>query len=159
MELKTKVAAEDGRQELVITRDFDLPVDLLFRAFAEAEFVAQWMGTNVVKLESRSHGSYRFETTDPKGNLHAFSGVIHEFLPNEKITRTFEMESAAFGPQLEFFEFSAVSAEKSKLRMHIIFRSVSARDQLLKLPFAQGISMAHDRIQNMFTKTIHHEEA
>src|SRR3954464_5618198 len=101
MERKTKVDAEDGKQELVITREFDLPLELLFKAYAEPELVAQWMGTTVLKLESKKHGSYQFETMDPRGNKYGFSGVIHEFVPDSKITRTFEMEHTPFGVQLE----------------------------------------------------------
>lgn len=93
MELKTKIHAEDGKQELVITREFDLPLELLFKAYTEAEIVEQWMGTRVLNLENKKHGNYQFETTDPKGNKHGFTGVIHEFIPNRKIIRTFEMEN------------------------------------------------------------------
>src|SRR6187402_658090 len=139
MELKTKVNAEDGRQDLVITREFDLPVELLFKAYAEPEIVAQWMGTKVLKLESKKHGSYQFETTDPKGNKHGFNGVIHEFSPNKKITRTFEMENAPFEVWLEFLEFEKLTKNTSKLTMHVVYRNVELRDQLLQLPFAQGI--------------------
>src|SRR4030095_12448871 len=105
MEQKTKINAEDGKQELFITREFDLPVELLFKAFEEPDIVEQWMGTKVLKLESKKHGSYQFETTDPKGNKHRFNGAIHEFIPNRKITRTFEMENTSLGVQLEFHEF------------------------------------------------------
>src|SRR5688572_12532690 len=104
MERKTIVHAESGSQVLLITREFDLPVELLFRAYVEAEILEQWMGTKVMKLECKQHGSYRFVTTDPMGNKHGFNGTIHEFRPNEKITRTFEMENTPFGVQLEFLE-------------------------------------------------------
>jgi uncharacterized protein YndB with AHSA1/START domain len=152
MERKTKISAEDGKQELVITREFDLPLELLFRAHVEAEILEQWMGTKVLKLESKKHGSYQFETTDPKGNKHRFNGVIHEFVPNRKITRTFEMENMPFGVQLEFYEFEPLTDETSKLSMHLVFRSVALRDQLLQLPFAQGINMAHNRMQDIVSK-------
>src|SRR5678815_248471 len=132
MEQKTKINAEDGKQELTITREFDLPVELLFKAYVEPEIVEQWMGTKVLKLESKKHGSYQFETTDPKGNKHGFNGTIHEFVPNRKITRTFEMENASFGVQLEFLEFEKLSDDTSKLNMHVIYRSAELRDQLLK---------------------------
>src|SRR5215218_2366411 len=105
MERKTKIEAHDGKQDLLITRDFDLPLELLFKAYVESELVEQWMGTKVLKLENKKHGSYQFETTDPKGNKHGFNGVIHEYLPNEKITRTFEMDNTPFPVQLEFLEF------------------------------------------------------
>ncbi|HEX8279487.1 MAG TPA: SRPBCC domain-containing protein [Segetibacter sp.] len=152
MEQKTKINANDGEQELVITREFDLPVELLFRAYTEPEIVEQWMGTKVLKLESKKHGSYRFETTDPKGNKHGFNGVIHEFSPNRKITRTFEMENTPYGVQLEIYEFEQLTEETSKLNMHVIYESVAKRDQVLRLPFAQGINMAHNRIQDIVSK-------
>lgn len=149
MEQKTKIHAEDGKQELTITREFDLPLELLFKAYEEPELIEQWMGTKVLKLENKKHGSYQFETTDPKGNKHGFNGTIHEFSPNQKITRTFEMEHTPFAVQLEFLEFEQLTEDTSKLTMHVVYKSVAMRDQMLKLPFAQGINMAHNRIQDI----------
>ena len=147
MEQKTKITAEDNKQELVITREFDLPVALLFKAYTLPEIVEEWMGTKVLKLENKRHGSYAFETTDPLGNKHRFNGVIHEFSPNEKITRTFEIENSALAVQLEFFAFEPLTERTSRLTMHIIFKSVAFRDQMLKMGMPRGISMAHDRLQ------------
>ncbi|HSE25491.1 MAG TPA: SRPBCC domain-containing protein [Pyrinomonadaceae bacterium] len=153
MEQKTKITAEDGKQELVITREFDLPLELLFKAYVESEIVEQWMGTKVLKLESKKHGSYQFETSDAKGNVvFRANGVIHELVPNQKITRTFEMENAPFGVQLEFLEFEKLTDDTSKLNIVTVFRSVTQRDQLLQLPFAQGLNMAHDRLQDIVSK-------
>ena len=154
MEQKTKVNAADGQQDLVITRDFDLPVDLLFKAYVEPEFVEQWMGTKVLKLESKKHGSWQYETTDPKGNVvFKASGVIHELMPDQKITRTFEMDNTPFGVQLEIYYFEPVTEDTSRLRMHVIYESAAQRDQVLKLPFTQGINWAHHRIQEIMSKT------
>jgi uncharacterized protein YndB with AHSA1/START domain len=153
MEQKTKISAEDGKQDLVITREFDLPLELLFKAHVESDIVEQVMGTKVLKLESKKHGSYQYETTDGKGNvLFKANGVIHEFNPNRKITRTFEMENTPFGVQLEVYEFEKLTDDRSKLKMHVIYESVAQRDQVLQLPFAQGINMAHNRIQEIVSK-------
>ena len=152
MEQKTKVTAEEGNQELLITREFDLPVELLFKAFVESEIVEQWMGTKVIKLECKKHGSYQFETTDPKGNMFAMNGVIHEFISNLKITRTFEMENTPFGVQLEIYEFKQMTNDTSTLTVHVIYESAAQRDEVLKLPFVQGINMAHNRLQDIVRK-------
>ena len=154
MERKTRIQAEEGKQEIVITREFNLPLELLFKAYTEPGIVAQWMGTEVLKLESKKHGSYQFETTDPRGNKHGFNGVIHDFDLNRKITRTFEMENTPFGAQLEYLEFEKLSSDTSKLTMQVVYRSVAVRDQILKLPFAQGIDMAHNRLEEIVSKTI-----
>lgn len=153
MERKTKVNAEEGMQDLVITREFDLPVELLFRAYVEPELVEQWMGTRVMKLENKRHGGWQFQTTDPKGNVvFKADGVIHEYSPDQKIIRTFEMENTPFGVQLEVLNFEKVDEDTSRLVMHVIYESVGQRDQVLKLPFSQGINMAHNRLQEVITK-------
>lgn len=153
MERKTKINAEDGKQEIVITREFDLPLELLFKAYVEPEIVEQWMGTKVLKLENKKHGSWQFETSDAQGNVvFQSNGVIHEFVPNQKITRTFEMENTAFPVQLEFLEFEKLDDDTSLLKMQIVYKSVADRDQMLKLPFAGGLNMAHNRLQKIVGK-------
>lgn len=153
MERKTKVHAEDGKQELLITREFDLPVELLFKAHTEPELLEQWMGTKVLKLECRKHGSWQFETSNPKANIVVrMNGTFHEFIPNQKITRTFEMENASFDVQLEFFEFEKLTDETSKLTMHQVYRSLELRNKILQLPFAQGLNMAHNELEKVLNK-------
>jgi uncharacterized protein YndB with AHSA1/START domain len=167
MEQKTKINAEDGKQDLVITREFDLPLELLFKAYVEPDIVEQVMSsdyskTKLLKLESKKHGSWQLETADPQGKVvFRANGVIHDFIPNKKITRTFEMENTPFGVQLEIYEFEQVTEDTSKLVMHVIYESGAQRDQVLKLPFAQGINMAHNRLQEIVgkLKLASHEKA
>ncbi|WP_268845877.1 SRPBCC family protein [Flavobacterium aestivum] len=147
MEQKTKIKAEEGRQDLVITREFDLPLDLLFKAYSEAELVEQWMGTKVLKLENKDHGSYQFETSYNGNVVFRANGTIHSVLPNERIVRTFEMENMPIGVQLEFLDFEKLTDEKSKLTMHIVYKSEQHRAEQLKMPFANGLNMAHDRLE------------
>ncbi|WP_422082111.1 SRPBCC domain-containing protein [Ulvibacterium sp.] len=151
MEQKTKVTAEEGKQEIQISRVFELPLESLFKAYVDPEIVELWMGTKVIKLECKTHGSYQFETTDPKGNKHGFNGTIHEFEPNQRITRTFEMENTTFPVQLEFLEFQDINENNSKLEMLIVFKSVSDRDNLLKLPFAFGLNRAHNKLEEVLS--------
>jgi uncharacterized protein YndB with AHSA1/START domain len=158
MEQKTKIHYEEGCHDLFITREFELPVDLLFKAHTDAEIFGEWMShefgsTKVLKLEAKKHGAWQFQTVDVNGNiLFAANGVFAEFVLNEKITRTFEMENTPFSVQLEFLEFSSISEEKSMLSMQSIYRSVALRDEMLKRPFAYGLSMAHDRLQYVLNK-------
>jgi len=157
MELKTKVHAEDGKQDLFITREFDLPVELLFRAHVEPDIIEQWMSNayataKVLKFEGKKHGSFQLESTDAQGKVvFRSNGVIHELSPNKKMIRTFELETASFGVQLEVYEFEPLTDNTSKLTMHVIYESAAKRDQLLQLPFAQGINGAHNRLEEVLT--------
>jgi uncharacterized protein YndB with AHSA1/START domain len=158
MERKTTIQAENGKQDLLITRDFDLPVELLFKAYEEPELVAQWMGTKVLKLENKQHGGWQFETTDARNKVvFRANGVIHEFMPNRKITRTFQMENPPtsaqrFEVQLEFLEFEPLTLTTSRLTIHTVYRSVASRDLMMQLPFAKGLNMAHNRLQTIMNQ-------
>jgi len=151
MEQKTKINALEGKQELTITREFDLPVELVYKAYTEAEFVAQWMGTNVLKLENKNHGSYAFETSHEGNVMFKANGTIHKIVPNQEIVRTFEMENMPVGVQLEFLNFEKVTENKSMLTIQIIYKSEKHRAEQLKLPFAYGLNMAHDKLEVIFT--------
>jgi hypothetical protein len=62
------------------------------------------------------------------------------------------MENTPFGVQLELLEFEELTDGTSKLNMHVIYESAAKRDQVLQLPFAQGINMAHNRLQDVANK-------
>ncbi|WP_067151497.1 SRPBCC domain-containing protein [Pseudotamlana agarivorans] len=151
MDQKTKINALEGKQELTITREFDLPVELVYKAYTEAEFVAQWMGTKVIKLENRNHGCYQFETSHEGNVMFKANGTIHKIVTNQEIVRTFEMENMSIGVQLEFLNFEKVTEDKSKLTIQIIYKSEAHRAEQLKLPFAYGLNMAHDKLEEIFT--------
>ncbi|PKD20842.1 ATPase [Salegentibacter salinarum] len=148
MEQKTKIKAEEGKQELLITREFNLPVESLYKAYKDKELFAKWMGTNLLDFEFKEYGKYHFETRSPTGDL-MFSGkgAFHSLIPNKMIVRTFEMDVFSLPPQLEFLNFKAITGEKSILTMHIIFKSAEIRNELLKKPFTIGFDLAHHRLE------------
>ena len=73
---KTKITAEPGKQEIFITREFDAPRELVFKAFTNPELVPQWWGpsylsTRVDKMDVRLGGQWRFINQDAQGNEYA----------------------------------------------------------------------------------------
>ena len=72
------------------------------------------------------------------------------------------MENTSFGVQLEVYEFEQLTDDTSKLTMHILcMNQLHQRDQMLQLPFAQGINMAHNRMQDIMHQQIkitHHDK-
>lgn len=149
MEQKTKITVEDGKQEIIITREFDLPLGSLFQAYVEPEMLEQWMGLKVIKLENKNHGSFEFETIREGRVVFKANGTIHRITPNQNITRTFEMDNLLVGVRIEFLNFESLTDETSKLTMQMIYQSEKHRSEQLKLPFANGLNMAHNRLQEL----------
>ena len=95
--MKTKITAEPGKQELIITREFDAPRELVFKAFTDPDLYVRWIGprgltTTLETFEPRNGGSWRYVQTDQDGTKFAFHGVNHEVLPPQRIIGTFEFE-------------------------------------------------------------------
>ena len=151
MEQKTLINAQDGKQDIIVTREFDLPVELLFKAHSEPTLLEQWMGLTVLKLENKNHGSFEFETIREGKVVFTANGTIHQVIPNKTIIRTFEMNNLLAGVRLEFLEFESITKNSSKLTMQMIYQSEQHRAEQLKLPFANGLNMAHNRLQELLT--------
>jgi uncharacterized protein YndB with AHSA1/START domain len=151
MEQKTLINAEEGKQDIIVTREFDLPVEMLFKAHTEPPLLEQWMGLTVLKLENKNHGSFEFETIREGKVVFKANGAIHQVLLNKLIIRTFEMNNLLAGVRLEFLEFESITKDTSKLTMQMIYQSPQHRAEQLKLPFANGLNMAHNRLQELLT--------
>lgn len=149
MESKTKIISEPNKQEIFIIREFEISVDLVFKAFSIPELIEEWMGTNVKKFDFKNHGSFEFETKISKDQNQIFHGTFHEVVQIKKIIRTFEMQNTHLPAQLEIINFEKIGKNTSKLNTKIIFQSINDRDELLKLPFEFGINKAHNQLEQM----------
>ena len=93
----TTVLAEPGKQEILITREFDAPRELVFKTCTDPRFIPEWWGprylsTEVDRMDVKSGGQWRFINRDAEGNEYAFHGMYHEILAPERIIDTFEFE-------------------------------------------------------------------
>lgn len=94
---KTNLIAEPGKQEIIITREFDAPRELVFKAFTDPKLYIQWLGPRdltmtLEKFEPRPGGMWRYIHKDQDGNEFGFHGVYHEVTAPERIIGTFEFE-------------------------------------------------------------------
>ena len=94
---KMNLIAEPGKQEIIITRLFDAPRELVFKAYTDPNLIPQWWGpknltTTVNKMDVREGGVWRFVQRDGEGNEYAFHGVYHAIASPERLVYTFEFE-------------------------------------------------------------------
>jgi len=156
MEYKTKVTTEEGKQDMIITREFELPVELVFKAHTEPELIVQWkvppgLTAKILKFGGQKHGSYHMVSSNQEGKVvSSVHGVIHEYIPNRKIIRTFEVENAPMGVMLEIYDFEPITDNTSKLNMHVIYESGEIRDKVTKMS-GDGMCKAHDKMQEIMS--------
>lgn len=139
--VKTKLNAEPGKQEIVITRLFDAPRDLVYKAYTDPALVAQWWGPamytiGVEKLDARPGGSWRIVNRDAEGNEYWFHGVYHAVTP-ERIVQTFEWEGMPGHVSFETATLEGVDG-KTRVTAQSVFQSVEDRDGMLQSMQEEG---------------------
>lgn len=139
---KTTFTAEPGKQEVVMTREFNAPRELVFKAFVDPEAIPKWWGpsyltTTVDLLESRPVGRWRYVQHDPEGNEYAFHGIYHTVAAPEKLVFTFEFEGMPGHVILETVTFEERDG-KTFLTDQSVFQSVEDRDGMIASGMEQG---------------------
>lgn len=152
----TAITAEPGKQEMLITREFDAPRELVFQAFTDPELVPQWWGprrlsTLVDKMDAKAGGHWRFINRDPQGNEYAFHGVYHEVRAPERIIDTFEFEGLPEAGHvcLETLTLEALSEGRTRLTTQSVFQSVVDRDGMLQSGMEEGLNDSYERLAEL----------
>jgi uncharacterized protein YndB with AHSA1/START domain len=151
-----KVVADPGTHDIVITRSFDAPRELVFAAHTDPDAVRQWWGqaaseTVVDELEARAGGRWRFVERDGEGNEWAFRGVYHETVAAERIVNTFEFEGMPGHVLLETTTFEEQDG-RTLVTSQSVFQSVADRDGMLQSGMESGAAESYDRLDEYLAK-------
>ncbi|UOE52332.1 SRPBCC family protein [Mucilaginibacter sp. SMC90] len=154
---QTGIKAEPGKQELFITREFEAPRELVFKAFTDPDLIVRWLGPRELKMsidryDCRSGGSYRYIHSDKAGNDYCFHGVIHNISEPERIIQTFEFEGMPESGHvtLETTLFEALPDNRTRVTVQSVFQSVADRDGMLKSGMERGVNDSHQRLDELF---------
>jgi len=155
---KTTITAEPGKQELFITREFDAPRELVFKAHTDPNLFAQWIGprgltTTLEAFEPVSGGKWRFTQKDKDGNEFGFHGVFHEVSP-ERMIQTFEFDGLPESGHvtLETMTLEELPNGRTSLTAQSVFQTVSDRDGMVQAGMEHGVNEGYERLDEILTK-------
>ncbi|GAB3709357.1 SRPBCC family protein [Nocardiopsis nanhaiensis] len=148
-----KVVAEPGRQDIVITRTFDAPRELVWRAVTDPDLVARWFGldsttTEVDPTEVRTGTPWRISEKAPDGEVYAFHGVHHDVRAPERVVRTFEFEGVPEHVSLETLTLEEADG-RTEYRAVALFQSVEDRDGMVASGMESGLSQSLDKLDEV----------
>ena len=155
---KTHITAEPGMPQIVITREFDAPRELLFRAFTEPDLLVQWLGPRDLTMtvdqhDARDGGTWRYVHRDAAGNEFSFHGVYHGAPSPDGIVRTFEFDGAPGHVSLETATFEDRGG-RTLLRTNSVFQSVEDRDAMLQSGMEAGVNDSMERLEDLFARLV-----
>ena len=153
MMAQAQIIAEPGIPQIVITREFDAPRDLLFRAHTDPALLARWLGPRRLSMiidhfDARAGGTWRYIHRDVDGNEYGFHGVFHGTPSPDGIVQTFEFEGMPGHVSLQTIAFEEQGG-KTLLRQNAVFQSVADRDGMLESGMAEGVNDSMERLDEL----------
>jgi uncharacterized protein YndB with AHSA1/START domain len=153
-----QITAEPGVPQVLTTRTFDAPRDLVFRAFTEPDLLVQWLGPRkytmtIDRFDVRDGGSWRYVHSDDQGNAFGFHGVFHGEPSPDGFVQTFEFEGAPGHVSMDTLTLEEHDG-KTTVRTNSVFQSVEARDAMVQSGMAEGMNDGYERLAELMAKLI-----
>ena len=147
-----KIMVEPGSHTIHMTREFNAPRALVFKAHTDPAMIPQWWGprdyeTIVDRMDAKKGGTWRFLQKGGEGEF-AFNGVYHDVVADERICYTFEFEPMAGHVLLETLTFEERDG-KTILHDLTVFQSVEDRDGMLQSGMESGAKDSMDRLDEL----------
>ena len=149
----TKITAEPGLPYIDMTREFDAPRDLVYRAFTDPDLLVQWLGprrlTMVVdKFDVRDGGAWRYIHREENGTEYGFHGVFHGTPTPDAMVQTFEFEGAPGHISLETMTLEERDG-RTILRGHSVYQSIEDRNAMVESGMETGVNEGFDRLEEL----------
>ena len=155
---KTNITVEPGKQELFITREFDAPRELVYKAHIDPDLYVQWLGPRGYEMiletfEPHSGGRYRYIHKDKDGSEYGFHGVFHE-MSEELMIQTFEFEGLPENGHvtLETMRLEKLPGNRTRATIQSVYQSVADRDGMVQSGMERGVNEGYERLDELLEK-------
>jgi uncharacterized protein YndB with AHSA1/START domain len=145
-------------REILVTRVFDAPRDLVFRAHTDPALIPLWWGqrhstTVVTQLDVRPGGGWRFVQRSPDGSEYGFRGEFREIAAPERIVQTFEFEGMPGHIVLQNLAFAEQDG-KTTLTTREVYASQEDRDGMIASGMESGMHETYARLDELLAKQV-----
>ena len=150
---ETEISSDPDVPLVRIIREFDAPPSKVFRAHADPELVARWLGPcrhemRIDHYDCRTGGSYRYVHMSD-GNEFGFHGCFHEVRPEELIVQTFTFDGQPDGVALEKLTFEDLGDGRTRLVATSLVDSFEDRDAFVSSGMEEGVREGYERLDEL----------
>jgi uncharacterized protein YndB with AHSA1/START domain len=154
---EAQIVADPDVPIVRIIREFDAPVEKVYRAHVDPELVAQWMGPNSTQVrieewDARTGGSWRYVAT-AGDDEYGFRGCFHELRPNELIVQTFTFEGMPDGVALEKLVLEDLGNGRTLLTSTSLVDSFEGRDGFLASGMEVGVQEGYAKLDDLLARS------
>lgn len=142
--------------QVIVTREFAAPRELLFRAYVDPDLLVQWAGPlgltmTIDHFDPRHGGTWRYVSSDAHGNEYSFHGVFHGTPSLDGIVETVEFDGMPGHVCMDTVTFTG-RGNTTVLTQNTVFQTVADRDEALQSNFADGINVSMKRLEQLLAR-------
>ncbi len=142
-----------SEREIVMTRVFDAPRDLVFEAHSSCEHLSHWWGPRKYEFAScevdfRPGGAWRIVHRGPEGEDQGFHGEFREIVPDERIVSTEIYEAMPEGEAVNTLTLTE-DGGRTTLSILVQHESKEHRDAHINSGMEAGLQEAMDRLEQV----------
>jgi uncharacterized protein YndB with AHSA1/START domain len=152
-----KVAA-NGEREIVMTRVFQAPRNLVFEAMTRPELLKRWLlgpdgwSMPVCEIDLRVGGKYRYVWRNvASGQEMGMGGVYKEIVAPERVVATEKFDEAWYAGEGIGTLVLVEEGGKTTLTQTMLYESRATRDAVLKSPMESGVAASYNRLEQILT--------
>ena len=148
-------AAPQGDREILVTRTFNAPRALVWRALTEPVLIKRWLGAMpgwsfpVCEFDARVGGKYRYEWQHESGTKMGMGGIITECTPPERLVATELFDDPWYPGGAVTTQVLTEQGGTTLLTMTITYASKEARDGVVAGPALGGMGMSYDALESL----------
>ena len=152
----TLAMSAQGERELVMTRTFDAPRDLVFDAMTKPELLRRWLfgptgwTMTVCEVDLRVGGKYRYEWRKDDGTEMGMGGVYREIVRPSRIVTTELFDQDWTGGEASSIAVLEEKSGTTTLTTTMLYASRESRDAVLKSGMERGVAAGYDRLDDIF---------
>jgi uncharacterized protein YndB with AHSA1/START domain len=149
-----KVTTPNDR-DIVMTRMFDAPRDLVWEAMTKPDLLKRWLGMHngwslqVCEIDLRVGGAYRWVWHGPKGEVMGMGGVYREIVRPERIVSTEKFEQSWYEGEALGTLVLTEQDGRTTLTQTVRYQSREVRDGVLKSGMEQGVASGYNVLDDV----------
>lgn len=152
----TTITVPEGQPFIEIVREFDAPIEAVYRAHTDPKFVVEWLGPRGYKMDIErwdlvTGGGYRYVHRDGDEE-YWFNGIVHSASLEKGIVQTFEFEGFPGAVSLEFLTLEDLGNGRTRVTGHSVYPTVENRDGMAQSGMEKGVNEGYEQLDELLAK-------
>src|SRR5262245_52983951 len=151
---ETQIIADPDVPTITVIREFDAPVDRVFRAWTDRDLFAQWCGPRstemrIDKWSAQTGGCYRYAAIREGEEIAAFYGAFHEVRQDERLVQTFTWEGMPDGVSLDTYTFSDLGDGRTRVTCLTVVDSMESQRGIMSSGMDVGVNDGYEKLDEI----------